>query len=47
MSSDMLLVTLPGLSCDRASPKCRKLGRIAMKVINQYGDGAMWVFRVP
>lgn len=46
MSPETLLLAHPGLSCERAAPKCRKSGRIAVKVINHYGAEAMQVFRL-
>jgi hypothetical protein len=46
MSSEMLLLSHPGLLCERAAPKGRKSGRIPAKVINYYGDEVVWVFRL-
>jgi hypothetical protein len=46
MSSDMLLLAHPGLLCERAAPKRRKPGRVAVKVLNHYGDEVMRVFRL-
>jgi hypothetical protein len=46
MSSEMLLLSHPGLLCERAAPKGQKSGRISPEAINYYGDEAMWVFRL-
>jgi len=46
MSSEMLLLATRRLSCEPAHSAKPKSGRIAVKVINHYGDEAMRVFRL-